>query len=194
MNKVAIVGGTLAVFVVAAVAMAAGPTPSTSPTASPIGSPMASSSPIPTKAPTQTASPSATPMPSSSAGSAATPAQQKTWTSDVNPVDIQGTATLTQNSDGTGTLLLQLTGIVNETNWTVDVEPGAIQHPNDSNTIAFKQGSDVQKVAPDKIQVQLTKSEMDDFHHALGANPNGVTIFVSDGHRLSAATLSGTAQ
>ena len=127
MNKVAIIGGTTAVFVVAAVAMAASPLPSASPGASPMASPMASNSPTPTKAPTPSASPTPTTPPSSSAGSAAaSSAQQKTWTSDVNPVDIQGTATLTQNADGTGTLVLQLTGMVNEQNWTVDVEPGAI--------------------------------------------------------------------
>jgi len=114
------------------------------------------------------------------------------WTAPVNPVNIAGAATLTKNSDGTGTLVLQLTGLVNEENWTVDVEPGAVQHPNVANTIAFKQGTDVHKIAPDKIQVMLTKGEMQDFNHALSANPAGVTIFVSDGHRLSAATLTST--
>lgn len=117
-----------------------------------------------------------------------------TWTGDVNPVDIQGTATLTKNSDGTGTLVLQLTGMINEQSWTVDVEPGFIQHPNDSNTIAFKQGTDVTRVTPDTIQVTLTKTEMDAYKHALASNPGGVTIFVSDGHRLSAANIPANAQ
>ncbi len=116
----------------------------------------------------------------------------KNWTADVNPVDIQGTAQLTKNSDGTGTLVLQLTGMVNQENWTVDVEPGAVQHPNSTNTIALKTGTDVLKTAPDKIQVKLTLSEMQDFNHALSSNPAGVTIFVSDGHRLSVATLTST--
>ena len=117
-----------------------------------------------------------------------------TWTADVNPVNIQGTATLTKNNDGTGTLVLQLTGMVNEQDWTVDVEPGFIQHPNNSNTIAFKQGSDVTRIAPDKIQVTLKKSEMSDFEHALASNPGGVTVFVSDGHRLSAANIPASVQ
>ena len=96
---------------------------------------------------------------------------------------------MTKNSDGTGTLVLQLTGMVNAAELDRRRRAGrhrASQHRG--NTIAFKQGEDVTRIAPDKIQVTLTKSEMDDFNHALTANPNGVTIFVSDGHRLSAAT------
>jgi hypothetical protein len=185
MNKLALVGATVAVLVFAAVAMAASPAPSAVPYASPAASPMAS------------AIPSSTPASGTTSGSRSTTSVQKkltSWTASINPVDIQGTASLTRNADGTGTLVLQLTGMVNQTNWTVDVEPGAIQHPNSANTIAFKQGEDVQKVAPDKIQVGLTKTEMQDFQHALSANPAGVTIFVSDGHRLSAATLTGTQQ
>lgn len=40
----------------------------------------------------------------------------------------------------------------------------------------------------------LTSSEMRDFDHALSANPNGVTIFVNDGQRLSAAQIPANSQ
>jgi hypothetical protein len=151
-------------------------------------------SPGASTAPAATPAPSSTTGTSSGASTQATTTTPLTWTADVNPVSIQGTATLTKNNDGTGTLVLQLTGMVNAQNWTVDVEPGFIQHPNDSNTIAFKSGSDVTRVAPDKIQVTLKKSEMKDFNHALAANPGGVTVFVSDGHRLSAANIPANVQ
>jgi hypothetical protein len=197
MNRLALVGAAVAVLICAAVALAADPSPSPSPYASPAASPMASavSSPGASTTPTTTPSPSPTTGTSGSGSSTqSTTTTPVTWTADVNPVNIQGTATLTKNSDGTGTLVLQLTGMVNSQNWTVDVEPGFIQHPNNSNTIAFKSGSDVTRVAPDKIQVTLKNSEMKDFEHALASNPGGVTVFVSDGHRLSAANIPANAQ
>jgi len=197
MNRLALVGAAVAVLICAAVALAADPSPSPSPYASPGASPMAS----PMASPGASTAPSTTPSPSPTTGTSGfgsstqtTTTTPVTWTADVNPVNIQGTATLTKNSDGTGTLVLQLTGMVNSQNWTVDVEPGFIQHPNSPNTIAFKSGSDVTRVAPDKIQVTLNKSEMKDFEHALASNPGGVTVFVSDGHRLSAANIPANAQ
>ena len=198
MNRFALIGAALAVLVCGAVAIAAAPLPSVSPGASPLASPMAS----PGVGTASAASPSAAPRASSStaptsgtgSGSQSAAAQAQTWTADVNPVSIQGSATVTRNADGTGTLVLQLTGMVNEQSWTVDVEPGYVQHPNDANTIALKQGTDVTRIAPDKIQVTLTKIEMQDYDHALSANPGGVTVFVSDGHRLSAANIPATAQ
>lgn len=199
MNRLALVGAGIAVLVCAAVTLAADPSPSPSPYASPGASPMASpmASPGASTAPTTTPSPSPTTGSSGSSSSSSahsTTTTPVTWTADVNPVNIQGTATLTKNNDGTGTLVLQLTGMVNAQDWTVDVEPGFIQHPNNSNTIAFKQGSDVTRIAPDKIQVTLKKSEMSDFEHALASNPGGVTVFVSDGHRLSAANIPANVQ
>ena len=130
----------------------------------------------------------------SSSGGQSAAKSLPSWTAKVAPVDITGSVTIDQKADGTGLLTLQLTGMVNEENWTVYVEPGALQHPNDAVTIALKQGSEVTKVAPDKIQVNLTKAEMDALTHALNSNPGGVTVFVSDGHRLSAATMTGTQQ
>ena len=193
MNRFALIGATLAVLACAAVALAASPLPSVSPAASPMASPMASGSPLPATSANPSPTPTTAPSSSPSAGSSssATPAP-KTWTADVNPVNIEGTATLVKNSDGTGKLTLKLTGMINQTNWTVDVEPGAVQHPNTANTIALKQGEDVQRIAPDTIAVNLTKTEMQDYQHAISANPGGVTIFVSDGHRLSAATITNT--
>ena len=194
MNRFALIGAALAVLVCGAVAIAASPMPYASPGVSPMASPGAS--PIPAASPSaaSSASPSTSPTAGSGSSSQSAPAQAQTWTADVNPVNIQGTATVTKNADGTGTLVLQLTGMVNEQNWTVDVEPGYVQHPNAANTIALKQGTDVTRIAPDKIQVQLTKSEMQDYDHALSSNPGGVTVFVSDGHRLSAANIPATAQ
>jgi hypothetical protein len=205
MNRLALVGAGIAVLICAAVALAADPSPSPSPSAMPAASPTATASASlkPVKSPSASATPSsstnpaATSSPSATSGTAAQngpSASPSTWTGDVNPVDIQGTATVTKNSNGTGTLVLQLTGMVNEQNWTVDVEPGSIQHPNDSNRIAFKQGSDVTRVSPDKIQVTLSSTEMTGYEHALATNPGGVTIFVSDGHRLSAANIPANAQ
>jgi len=167
MNKLAFAGAALAVLGSAAVAMAASPSPSTDAS-------------------------NAAGLSSSGGQSAAK--SLPSWTAKVAPVDITGSATIDQKADGTGLLTLQLTGMVNEENWTVYVEPGALQHPNDAVTIALKQGSEVTKVAPDKIQVNLTKAEMDALTHALNSNPGGVTVFVSDGHRLSAATMTGTQQ
>jgi hypothetical protein len=201
MNRLALAGATLAVLVCAAVAFAASPSPSSSPL--PSGSPSASILPVASGSPAASpyvapgASPAASPSasPATSSGSATTSSQKSqptTWTSDVSPVDISGTATVTKRPDGTGQLTLQLTGMVNEQNWIVDVDPGTIQHPNDGVDIAYKTGNDVMKVAPDKIQVNLTKDEMDAFTKAI--SNNGVTIFVSDGQRLSAATISGTQQ
>lgn len=183
MNKLAFAGAALAVLGSAAVALAASPSSSTDPGAAPGTSAMPGAS---------AASSPATRSSSSTGQSAAK--SLPSWTAQVAPVDITGSATIDQKADGTGLLTLQLTGMVNEENWTVDFEPGAVQHPNDAVTIALKQGSDVEKVAPDKIQVHLTKAEMDAFTHALNSNPGGVTIFVSDGHRLSAATLTVTQQ
>lgn len=193
MNRFALIGAALAVLVCGAVAIAASPMPYASPGVSPMASPGAS--PIPAASPSaaSSASPSTSPTVGSGSSSQSAPAQAQTWTADVNPVNIQGKATVTKNADGTGTLVLQLTGMVNEQNWTVDVEPGYVQHPNAANTIALKRGSDVTRIAPDKIQVKLTKSEMQDYEHALSSNPGGVTVFVSDGHRLSAANIPAPA-
>ncbi len=166
MNKLALVGASLAVLVCATVAVAATPN-------------LSASSP-------------STVSGSSGSATAGQQARSTTWTADVNPVNIKGNATVTKNADGTGLVTLTLTGVINDTTWTVDIEPGSIDHPNSGVTIASKQGSDVKKVAPDQIQVKLTKDEMDAFAHALTANPAGVTIFVSDGHRLSAATVTAS--
>jgi len=200
MNRFALIGAALAVLVCGAVALAASPLPSASPGGSTLASPGASAMASPDVSTTPTASPSVSPSaspslaPTSGSRSQRAASQARTWAADVNPVNIQGTATVTRNADGTGTLLLQLTGMVNEQSWTIDVEPGYVQHPNAANTIAFKQGSEVTRIAPDKIQVTLTKIEMQDYDHALSANPGGVTVFVSDGHRLSAANIPATAQ
>jgi hypothetical protein len=196
MNRFALVGAALAILVCAAVALAASPSPSASRYASPMASPGASAAPSaspgasPSTAPTT--APTTAPSPNTNAGTANQNAPVMTWTSDVNPVNIEGTATVTKNTDGTGLLVLQLTGMVNEENWTVTVHPGSIENPYYAVDIAVKQGSEVQKIAPDKIQVHLTAAEMDAFTHALARNPGGVTIFASDGHRLSAATVTAT--
>lgn len=194
MNRFAVVGAALAVLLCAAVALAASPSPSpaASPMASPVASPNATT--VPSSSPSASPTPSPTTATNTSSSAAKESAQAQTWTADVDPVNIGGSVTVTRNAEGTGMIDLKLTGLVNSESWTVDVEPGSIQHPNQGVNIAFKQGSDVEKISPDTIRVHLTKDEMDAFTHALNANPDGVTVFVSDGHRLSAASIPGTQQ
>ncbi len=172
MNKLAFAGAALAVLMVSAVAFAA--SPSASPAASPSASPSAS--------PGATASPTAAPQASAS------PTPATSWTAQVNPVQVTGSATIARQADGTGLLTLQLSGMINEVSWTVDVDAGTLDRPQENVNIAHKAGDDVKRVEPDKIQVRLTAQEMDQFAKAL-AN-KGVVIFVSDGTRVSAAVLN----
>jgi hypothetical protein len=162
MNRLSLVAGAMAVPLVAAVAMAA--SPSAAPAAGPTATPVA---------------PQASTAPST---------QSKTWTADVQPVQIGGSATVTLNADGTGTISLQLSGLVNGAAWTVDVDGGTLDRPNELRSIAYRTGDQVKKVSPDTINIQLTKAEVDAFNTAYGNQ--GVVIFISDGSRLSAAVIS----
>jgi hypothetical protein len=176
MNRLAFIGAALALLVAATVTVAASPSPS--PAASPAATPHATATPAPTPA----ASPS-------SGTSTTVPAEQgQTWSADVNPVDVTGSATVVQQADGTGVMSLKLTGLVNEAHWTVDIQAGTIEMPSARVRIALKQGDEVTKTAPDTITVKLTKDEMKAF--AKAQKSTGVVVFISDGTRLSAATFS----
>lgn len=180
MKQLAFVGAAFACLVAATVTVAA--SPAASPSASPKASPAATASPGPTATPAPAASPApgtATTVPTE---------QNQTWSASVAPVDITGGATVVKNSDGTGTLTLKLTGMVDEATWKVDVQAGTIEMPSQRVRLALKQGDEVTKVAPDTIKVQLTKNEMHAFVKA--QKSTGVVVFVSDGTRLSAATFS----
>jgi hypothetical protein len=179
MNRLALIGAALAIPVSAAVAMAASPSPSPSAgaTATPGASASPTASPVPSGAPTASPAPSAT----------AQAVQAQTWSAQVQPVTVTGTATVDQLADGRGTITLQLTGMVDEQAWTVDVDAGTIEMPRERVNIAFRSGDEVQRVAPDTIKIQLTKSEMDAFVKA--QKSTGAVIFISDGTRLSAAVV-----
>jgi hypothetical protein len=181
MNRLALIGAALAVAVSAAVAMAASPSPS--PSAGATATPGASASP--TASPVPSGAPTASPAPSPSASALA--AQGQTWSAQVQPVTVTGTATVDQLADGRGTITLQLTGMVDEQAWTVDVDAGTIEMPRERVNIAFRSGDEVQRVAPDSIKIQLTKSEMDAFIKA--QKSTGAVIFIGDGTRLSAAVV-----
>jgi hypothetical protein len=179
MNRLAFLGAALALLVAATVTVAASPSPS--PSASPSATAHPAASPTPTASPRPTASP--TPSPTSA------PAKQgQTWTADVTPVNVTGTATVVQQADGTGVMTLKLTGLVDEQDWTVDIQAGTIEMPSEHVQIALKQGDDVTKVAPDTITVRLSKDELKAF--AKAQQSSGVVVFVSDGTRLSAATFA----
>jgi len=184
MKQLAFVGAAFALLAVATVTVAA--SPAASPGASPKASPAATAHPLASPRPTATPAPAASPAP----GTATTvPTEQNpTWSANVAPVDITGGATVVQNSDGTGTLTLKLTGMVDEATWKVDVQAGTIEMPSERVRIALKQGDEVTNIAPDSITVQLTKDEMRAFVKA--QKSTGVVVFVSDGTRLSAATFS----
>jgi hypothetical protein len=184
MKRLAFVGAAFALLVAATVTVAA--SPAASPTATPKSSPAATAKPTASPSPSATPAPAASPAPGTTT---TVPAEQNpTWSASVAPVDITGGATVVKNSNGTGTLTLKLTGMVDEATWKVDVQAGTIEMPSQRVRIALKQGDDVTKVAPDTIKVDLTKSEMKAFVKA--QKSTGVVVFVSDGTRLSAATFS----
>jgi len=180
MSRLAFIGAALALLVAATVTVAASPSPS--PAASPAASPSATAKPAATPAPTPAASPS------SSTTTTTQAKQGQTWSANVNPVDVTGSATVAQQADGTGVMTLKLTGLVDEAHWTVDIQAGTIEMPSARVRIALKQGDEVTKTAPDTITVKLTKDEMKAFTKA--QKSTGVVVFISDGTRLSAATFS----
>jgi hypothetical protein len=165
MNKLSVAGATLALLATAGVVMAAGPSPSP-----------AASSPAP--------SPAATTTPAAPAAPAAS------WNASLAPVQISGSATVSQLADGKGQLTLTVNGLLNETGWVVTVYQGTLDRPLWRDRIALKQGDDIQVVAPDTIRVLLTKAEMAAFMKA--QTSPGVVVFVSNGTRLSAGTFAAS--
>jgi hypothetical protein len=178
MSRFAFIGAALALLAAATVTIAASPSPA--PAASPAASPRATAHPTP--------SPSPAAAPSSGSTTTAPVKGAQTWSATVNPVDVTGNATVAQQADGTGVMTLQLTGLVNEAHWTVDIQAGTIEMPSARVRIALKQGDEVTKTAPDTVTVKLTKDEMKAF--AKAQTSIGVVVFISDGSRLSAATFS----
>jgi hypothetical protein len=183
MNRLAFALAALSALAVGAVAMAATPNPHVSPTAAS----GATATLYPTGSPSAGATSSPAAAGKAAAKAAPSPSAKSSWQAQVAPVTVSGTANVQQQADGTGIITLQLTGLVNEQPWTVDVQGGTIERPQENVRIALKTNDEVQRVAPDTIQVHLTKQEMTGFTQAIQSK--GVVMFVSDGTRLSAAVF-----
>jgi hypothetical protein len=173
MRRIAFLGATTAVLFSGAVVLAA---------ASPSASPSPSSSPRASATSTPSAS-SATPKAAPKAATTAT-----TFSATVQPLQIAGSATVTEQPDGSGTVTLRISGLLDAQRWTVDVDGGTIAMPNEHREIAFKAGVDVTRLAMDTVSVRLSKAEMTAFLSA--QKSGGVVAIVSDGTREGYAQFS----
>jgi predicted RNA methylase len=97
-------------------------------------------------------------------------------------------AKVVEAANGTGTVTLHVTGLLDSTLWTVDIDGGNVAHPNENVEIAFKTGADVTPLTMDTVEVHLTKPEMARFMHAQAHG--GAVAVVSDGTREGYAEFS----
>jgi hypothetical protein len=98
-------------------------------------------------------------------------------------------AKVVEGANGTGTVTLHVTGLLDSTLWSVDIDGGTVARPNENLEIAFKTGVDLTPLTTDTVQLHLTKPEMARFTHAEGHG--GVVAVVSDGTREGYAEFSG---
>lgn len=146
--------------------------------------------------PSATAHPASTPRPSPATHSTATPstaphasaAPVTSFTANVQPLQLTGTATVTETAGGSGTVTLKISGLVANQSWSVDIDGGTAALPNERADIAFKAGSQVTRLGSDTVRIQLTKSEMAAFLKARSSG--GVVAMVSDGLRVAAAEFT----
>ncbi len=180
MRQFAFLGGAAAVLFSGAVVLAAaGPTPSPSATAHPAASPTASPTPRPSTAPKASTTPAATGLTSTT---------EPSFNAQIQPLQISGTATITEATDATGSMTLRVTGLLDAQHWSVDVDGGTIALPNERLEIASKAGVDVTRLATDTVRIHLTKTEMAAFLKA--QKGSGVVAVVSDGSRVGYAEFA----
>lgn len=183
MRQIAVLTGVLAVLFSGAVVLAAAsPSPSPSAAASP------TATPHPSASPKASAAPSATPKPKASPAPAA--ASEPSFTSTVHPLQIAGSAKVVESSNGTGTVTLRVSGMLDAQRWTVDIDGGTVARPNERIEIAFKAGADITRLTMDTVRIHLTRTEMHAFLNA--RKTGGVVAVVSDGSRLGYAEFSAT--
>ena len=175
MRRFAILGAGMALMLGAVVVAAASPTPSPSPR--PSASPGASAAPVSPAAPVTPATPN---KPT---------ATQPTFTAQVQPLQLAGSATVAELKGGVGTMTLKLSGLLGEQRWTVDVEAGTVALPNERIEIAFRSGEQVTRLGTDTIRIHLTRAEMAAFLKA--QKSGGAVAIVSDGARVAYATFTG---
>ena len=185
MRQIAVLTGAAAVlFSTAVVLAAASPSPSPSAAASPSATPHPSASPKATASP----APSATPKPTASPAPAA--ASEPSFTTTVHPLQIAGSAKVVESTNGTGTVTLHVSGMLDAQRWTVDIDGGTVARPNERVEIAFKAGADVTRLTMDTVRIHLTRTEMHAFLNA--RKTGGVVAVISDGSRLGYAEFSAT--
>jgi|SRR5690349_5984143 hypothetical protein len=177
------IGAMAAVFSVAVIALAAA-----SPLASASPSPSAhpSASPRPSASPTASPKPAASPAPSASPSPSTTGAT--TFSSQVLPLQIRGSAKVVEHANGSGTVTLRVSGLLDAQHWTVDIDGGTVALPNEKAEIASKAGADVTRLAMDTVRIRLTKAEMTAFMRA--RDHGGVVAEVSDGTRVGYAEFT----
>jgi len=120
---------------------------------------------------------SATPTPSSST--------EQTFSATVHPLQIAGSAQVTETSAGGGTVVPRVSGLLDAVHWTVDIDGGTVARPNEGVEIAFKTGADLTRLAMDTVRISLTRTEMAAFLKA--EKSGGVVAVVSDGVRIGYA-------
>ena len=179
MRRFAFLGAVTALLFSGAVVLAAA-SPSPSPTA--------------TAHPTATSGTSVTPLPSSAPKASASPAPaaatttEPTFSAQIQPLQIGGSASVAELQGGGATVTLKISGLLDAQRWTVDIDGGTVARPNERVEIAFKSGADVTRQATDTVQIHLTKTEMRAFLTAQKAG--GVVAIVSDGMRQGFAEFS----
>lgn len=211
MRKLPILGGTAAALTLgAAVVMAASPgaspgaTVSTSPAesararaslgagagASAVPSATTQPSTSPSIAPGSSPAPSTSPAPGGGGGTTsgkAPTAAQPTFRAQFRPLQVTGSATVAKKANGHGLVTLRLSGLLDELPWSVRIEAWRQDSALGRNVIAQKRGDDVVRVSKDVLRVRLTKAEMKAF--LMAQKSKGVVIYVSDGSRISVATI-----
>jgi len=171
------IGAAVAVFAVAGIALAA---------ASPLASPSPSASPKPSPSVSATPKAPATPKPSASSSPSAT--GQTSFSSQVLPLQIRGSARVVEHADGSGTIRLRVTGLLDSQPWAVEIDGGTVAKPAETAEIAFKTGADVARLAMDTVRIHLTPAEMTAFMKAR-AN-GGAFAEITDGTRVGYAEFT----
>ena len=181
MRRFAFLGAVAALLFSGAVVLAAAsPSPSPSPSAKP------TATPHPSAAPSATATPSATPAPSTGSTPAAA---GQTFNATVQPLQITGSATVTETSAKTGTVTLRISGLLDAVRWSVDIDGGTIARPNERVEITSKSGADLTRLATDTVRIHLSAAEMAAFLKA--EKSGGVVAVISDGMRVGYAEFGG---
>jgi hypothetical protein len=174
MRRFAFLGAAAALLFSGAVVLAAA-----SPSPSPSGSARPTATPTPSTPPSST--------PSAAPGATKASPSGSTFSAQIQPVQISGSATVSQTKNG-AEVILRVTGLMDAQRWTVDIDGGTLARPNERIEIAHKTGLDVTRLASDTVRIHLTSSEMAAFLRA--EKSGGVVALVSDGSRLGAAEFT----